>query len=79
MNQFEFLEKRIKDEKEELKSRKRWAKALADEYCKVRTQKSEVMKKQVMKQYKIACIMVKHQEKIVEELKMMLKECREVK
>lgn len=79
MKQFEFLKERVKTEKEELKLRKKWAKELIDEYCKQRTQKSEAMKKQVLKQHKIACIMVRHQEKIVEELELMLKECEGVK
>lgn len=78
MKEFEFLEKKIEETKQEIRSRKKWITALKNEYCKARTFKYN-QQGQIIRMIKIGNIMVEHYTKILEEQKLMLKELKGVK
>ena len=63
--QYDFIKIKSKEIKEEIKSRKRWIKALQDEYCKVRT--TDIQRKEIIRMIKVGRIMIAHYEKILED------------
>lgn len=77
MNKFEFIENKIKEVKEEIKSRKQWKKAIEHEYGLQRTFK-EHRQDELIKLYDTANIMIKYNETILHQYEEMLKELERI-
>ena len=78
MKEFEFLEERSKQIKQEIKERKEWRKLLEKEYNLQRTWKYN-LQDSVRKQWSIANKMIEHYENILKEHEEMIKELKEIK
>lgn len=76
MNKYDFIEEKIKEVKQEIKHRKKWKTALYNEYGKVRTQR-EHRQDDIIKLIDIANIIIRYNEVILEQYKLMLKEVKE--
>jgi len=76
-SQFEFIEKKLKEIKQEIRDRKKWRTALFNEYAKVRTFKDH-QEKNIMEMISYANIMIRCNEIIAHDYEDMLKELKDV-
>lgn len=76
-NNYDFLEKKVKEVKQELKERKAWKSALCREYGLARTVK-EHRELEIIHLIDVAIIMIEHYEKILLEYEGMLCELKEM-